>query len=84
MNIEQSIEALKKIIGGIILPKFPEIKSFIVKPYESDKMILVVFYINESNDEVELQIHEDLVSLKDYLSLGGYVLMTDFIVSVDF
>jgi hypothetical protein len=66
------IQSVKKFIGSIILPKFPEIKNFEVLDLD-DKIISLNLYIDGIDEQYEIEIQELVLDMKDYLGISENV-----------
>ena len=66
------IQSVKKFIGSIILPKFPEIKNFEVLDLD-DKIISLNLYVGGIDEQYEIEIQELVLDMKDYLGISENV-----------
>jgi hypothetical protein len=66
------IQSVKKFIGSIILPKFPEIKNFEVLDLD-DKIISLNLYVDGIDEQYEIEIQEVVLDMKDYLGISENV-----------
>ena len=66
------IQSVKKFIGSIILPKFPEIKNFEVLDLY-DKIISLNLYVDGIDEQYEIEIQELVLDMKDYLGISENV-----------
>jgi|LakMenE01Jun11ns_1017448.scaffolds.fasta_scaffold9255979_1 hypothetical protein len=66
------IQSVKKFIGSIILPKFPEIKNFEVLDLD-DKIISLNLYVDGIDEQYEIEIQELVLDMKDYLGISENV-----------
>ena len=66
------VQSVKKFIGSIILPKFPEIKNFEVLDLD-DKIISLNLYIDGIDEQYEIEIQELVLDMKDYLGISENV-----------
>jgi len=66
------IQSVKKFIGSIILPKFPEIKNFEVLDFD-DKIISLNLYVDGIDEQYEIEIQELVLDMKDYLGISENV-----------
>lgn len=66
------VQSVKKFIGSIILPKFPEIKNFEVLDLD-DKIISLNLYVDGIDEQYEIEIQELVLDMKDYLGISENV-----------
>jgi hypothetical protein len=66
------IQSVKKFIGSIILPKFPELKNFEVLDLD-DKIISLNLYVDGIDEQYEIEIQELVLDMKDYLGISENV-----------
>ena len=76
---------VRKYLDNIILPKFPEIKSYnlvTLNSYDNFVQFDLNFVLDGTEYDAEEEISESVLEMQDYLSLNGFTkFLISFIVS---
>jgi hypothetical protein len=80
MNYDEYLEAIKKYITILVLPKFPEIKSFeVIKKREDEwnfytadwmKVFKINFYVDGSENDFERKLYDQIDNMIAYFDIS--------------